>query len=88
MPLLKSAICPSPLFSCNLPSILVFRELPPLKFGFLSEPPKYQFLMLNHINLLKVTKFFVKISQFDVLVMTEKNIFVYKLFSAVKYFEF
>ena len=30
--------------------------------------------------LLKVTKFLGKISQFEFLVMTEKNIFVYKLF--------
>ena len=30
--------------------------------------------------LLKVTKFLVKISQFEFLVMTEKNIFAYKLF--------
>ena len=30
--------------------------------------------------LLKVTKFLVKISQFEFLVMTERNIFVYKLF--------
>ena len=30
--------------------------------------------------LLKVTKFLVKISQFEFLVMTGKNIFVYKLF--------
>ena len=30
--------------------------------------------------LLKVTKFFIKISQFEFIVMTEKNIFVYKLF--------
>ena len=29
---------------------------------------------------LKVTKFLVKISQFEFLVMTEKNIFVYKIF--------
>ena len=30
--------------------------------------------------LLKVTKFLVKISQFEFLVMTEKNIFAYKFF--------
>ena len=35
-------------------------------------------LTLSH--LLKVTKFLVKVSQIKVLVMTEKNIFVYKLF--------
>ena len=31
-------------------------------------------------NLLKVTKFLGKSSQFEFLVMTEKNIFAYKLF--------
>ena len=52
-----------------------------LKVGFFSEPPKYwPFSSLAPSYLLKVTKFFVKISQFEFLVMTEKNIFVYKLF--------
>ena len=37
-PPLKSANCPSPPFSGNSPYILVFRELPPLKIGFFSEP--------------------------------------------------
>ena len=32
---------------------------------------------------LKVTKFLVKIFQFEFLVMTEKNIFVYKLFLSI-----
>ena len=32
----------------------------------------------RQFHLLKVTKFLVKISQFKFLVMTEKNIFVYK----------
>ena len=35
--------------------------------------------------LLKVTKFLGKISLFEFLVMTEKNIFVYKLFFVIKY---
>ena len=34
---------------------------------------------------LKVTKFLVQIPQFEFLVMTEKSIFVYKLFSIIKY---
>ena len=58
--------------------ILVFHE-PPIKIGFFSEPP-IKFFILNPSHLLKVTKFLVKISQFKFLVMTEKNIFVYKLF--------
>ena len=38
--------------------------------------------------LLKVTKSLGKISQFELLVMTEKNIFAYKLFFVIKYFRF
>ena len=60
------------------PSISVFHELPfPLKFGFFGERPKYQnFSSLTPSYLLKVTKFLVKIFQFEFLVMTMKNIFV------------
>ena len=36
--------------------------------------------ILNPTYLLKVTKFLVKISQFEFLVMRKKNIFVYQLF--------
>ena len=39
-----------------------------------------KFIVLNLIHLLKISKFLVKISQFKVLVMTEKNIYVLKLF--------
>ena len=35
--------------------------------------------------LLKVTKFLGKISLFEFLVMTEKNIFAYKPFFVIKY---
>ena len=38
--------------------------------------------------LLKVTKFLSKISQFELLVMTKKNIFAYKLFFVITYFRF
>ena len=63
------------------PSILVFREPPPLKVGLFSETPKYQsFLSFTLFFLLQVTKFLVKISEFEFLVMTEKNIFADKLF--------
>ena len=56
--------------------MLVFRE-PPLKIGFFHEPQKYQsFSSSTPSYLLKVTKFLVKISQFEFLVMTEKNILV------------
>ena len=54
---------------------------PPLKVEFFTEPPKYySFSSLTPSYLLKATKFLVEISQFEFLVMTEKNIFVYKLF--------
>ena len=77
---LKLSNCPSPppLFS-NRPCILVFCEPPlphPLKVGSFSELPKYRsFSSLIPSYLLKITKFFSKISQFEFLVMTEKNIF-------------
>ena len=77
---LKSANCASPHFCGNPPSILVLREVP-LKVRFFSELPKYQFFSsLTPSYLLKVTEFFARISQFEFLVMTEKNIFAYKLF--------
>ena len=67
-------------FLSNPPCILVFRELS-LKVGFFSEPQKYQsFSSLKPSYLLKVTKFLVEISQFEFLVMTEKNIFAHKPF--------
>ena len=39
-----------------------------------------RFSCLTPFHLLKVSKFLVKISRFRFLVITEKNIFVYKLF--------
>ena len=67
-------------FLSNPLSILVFCE-PFLKVGLFSEPQKYQsFSSLTPSYLLKVTKFLVEISQFEFLVMTEKNIFAHKLF--------
>ena len=48
----------------------LFLAKPPLKFANCPSPS----------YLLKVTKFLVKISQFELLVMTEKNIFVFILF--------
>ena len=71
------------------PFMLVFRELiPPLKVGFFSERLQYQsFSSLTPSYLVKVTKFFVNIHQFEFLVMTEENVFVYKLF-VIKYFRF
>ena len=71
----------APFFRQFPPLYHFFCELPPLKVRFFSGCPKYQsFSFLTPFCLLKVTKFLVKISQFEFLVMTEKNIFVYKLF--------
>ena len=81
----KSDNCPSPPFLGNRPSILVFRD-PHLKAGFSVNPKNISFSSLNPSYLLEVTKFLVKISQFEFLVMTEKNNSVYKLFFVIKYF--
>ena len=72
-------------FLGNPSYILVSREtpppLPPVKLGLSHEPPKYQsFSSWNPSYLLKVTKFLVKISQFEFLVTTEQRILLYKLF--------
>ena len=65
-----------PSFLGNPPAILVFHETPPKNRIF-------QCIHLKNIkvvHLLKVTKFLVNISQFEFLLMTEKNIFTYQLF--------
>ena len=54
---------------------------PHLKVGFFKENPKYlSFSSLTPSYLLKVTRFLVKISQIEFLVITEKNNIVYTLF--------
>ena len=78
-PSLKSANCPSPPLKA-IPPLYRFFMNSPVKVGFFSKSQKYwSFLSLTPSYLLKVTKFLVKTSQFEFLVMTEKNIFVYKL---------
>ena len=63
-------------FFRQLPSLYwFFHNSPPVKIGFFSERQSFSFLTLS--DPLKVSKFLVKISQFELLVMTEKNIFVY-----------
>ena len=76
---LKSANCPRPPFQAILSLYRLFvNQL--LKVGFFSERSKYQsFSTLTPSYLLKATKFLDKICQFEFLVMTEENIFVYKL---------
>ena len=51
-------------------------------------PKILQFFILNTIYLLKVTTFLGKISQFEFLVMTEKNICAYKLFLSLNILDF
>ena len=46
------------------------------------------FILKTPTYLLKVTKFLVKISHFEFLVMTEKNIFVHKLFFSLNILDF
>ena len=85
---IEFANCLSPPFLDNPPYILIFHE-PLLKIGFFSEPQKYKslsFLIISHF--LMVNKFLVKISQFEFLVMTERNIFAYKLFLSLNISDF
>ena len=85
---LKSANCPSPHFRQSTPLYWFFVNTP-LKVRFSSEPPKYySFSSLIPSYLLKVTKFLGKISQFEFFVMTEKNIFAYKLFLSLNVSDF
>ena len=76
---------------CKLSKCLPFLGNSPLYIGFLWSPCKNQifqwtpiilkFFILNPIPSFKsIAKFLVKISLFKILVLTEKNIFVYKLF--------
>ena len=58
-------------------------QAPLLNSPFLGNP-----FSLIPSYLLKVTKFFCKISQFEFLVMTEKNIFAYKLFLSLNISDF
>ena len=81
----------APLFQQSpppLPSILVFRK-PPHKSQIFQWTQKYSsFSSLTPSYLLKVAKFLVKISQFEFLVMIEKNIFAYKLFLSLNISDF
>ena len=75
-PPLKSASCPSPIFRQYLP-IYWFFVNPPLKLRFFHESPKYgSYSSFTRSYLLQVTKFLVKIFQFEFLVMTVQSILV------------
>ena len=70
---------PSSPLNLQIVQALPFLGNPP--FRLVCEPQKYQsFSLLTPSYLLKVTKFLVKISQFEFSVMIEKNIFLYQLF--------
>ena len=86
-PFLKSANCPSPPphFRQSPPPDIGFSRNP-LKIGFFHESQKYCFSFLTSSYFYTVIKFSVKISHFEYLVMTEKNIFVYKLFCQFKFY--
>ena len=92
LPPLKSANWPSP-------TPRFFRRFPPIYCFFVNTPPPknrvfqwtliiFKFFILTPSHLLKVTKFLVKISQFKFLLMTEKNIFVGKLFLSLNISDF
>ena len=88
-PPLKTAKCPSPHFLGNSPLYIVFFRESPLKSRFFSEPQKFScFSSLTPCYLLKITKFLVKVSQFEFFGMTEKNVFVYKLFLSLNISDF
>ena len=71
--------------------LLFFVNSPPTKSQIVQLTRKIlKLLSLRPPYLLKITKFLVKTSQFEFLVMTEKNIFAYKLLLSfnISYFNF
>ena len=63
-------------------------NLSPVCKIFIKRPGVYFFSSLIPSYLLKVTKFLSKISWFEFFVMTEKNIFAYKLFVSLNISDF
>ena len=80
----KSANYPNPLFRRFPPPPKKFhappQKNPPKPRMFQSTPIILKILSLTPSHLLTVTKFLVEIFQFKFLIMTEKNIFIYKCF--------
>ena len=77
----KSAKCPSLPFLGNSPLYIGFFMTPALKIQLFSELQKYSsFSSLIQSYIPFKNKFLVEIFYFEFLVMTEKNIFVYKFF--------
>ena len=78
----------APPFLGNSPHILVFGDPPSKSQIFQWTPKVLKFFILNTILSFKVTKFLGTISQFEFLVITEKNIFAYKLFLSLNISDF
>ena len=77
------------LFLGNSPLYIGFFVNPPLKIRFFSVPQKCSsFSSLTPSYLVKITKFLVKVSQFQFFVTTEKNIFIYKRFLSLNISDF
>ena len=84
---------PFPHSSKNIPppSFLPVPPPPPQDLDFSVNPQNIKDFFVLHPTLsylLKVIKFLVKISQFEFLVMTEKNIFGFKLFLTLNISDF
>ena len=74
---------PPPPSPCKFSKPSLFRQSPPPpQYWFFLNPFQWTPRMLRFfiLNPIKVTKFLVKIFQFELLAMTEKNIFAFKLF--------
>ena len=69
----------APFLGTPPPYISVFREPPPKTQIFPWTPKISKFSSFTPYYILKVTKFLVRISQFEFLVMTEQSILVYEL---------
>ena len=89
-PPLNQQTVQAPRFQAISHYILVFQDQnPPPKSQLFQWTPKIlKFLSLIPSYYSKVTKFLGKISQFEFLAMTEKNIFVYKLFLSLNISDF
>ena len=58
------------------------------KWNIWNAPRRFSSLTPYYPYLLKVIKFLVKISHFEILVMTDKSLFVYKLFLSLSISDF
>ena len=75
------------LFLGKPPYILVFHDPSPYNLDFSVNPKNIKVFHPSR-HLLKVTKFSVKISQFEFLVMTEQSILVFKPFLLLNILDF